>query len=89
MEANGTWDSSAVLLLSDHVTPYLPDEMKVAEDRRVPFILKLPGVSGGIAYGRRLNAAVTYPLVRALLRREIQTPAAAVAFLDRHALRTP
>lgn len=88
MEANGSWDSSAVLLLSDHVTPYLPDGMKVAEDRRVPFVLKLPGVNQGVAYSRRLNAAVTYPLVRALLRREIKTPVAAVAWLDRHALRT-
>ncbi len=86
MEANGTWDSSAVLLLSDHVTPYLPDEMKVREDRRVPFVLKLPGARQGVAYSRRLNAAVTYPLVRALLRREIRTPAAAVAWLDRHAI---
>lgn len=85
MEANGTWDSAALLLLSDHVTPYLPASMKGASDRRVPFVLKLPGAREGAVYDRPLNASVAYPLVRALLRGEIATGAEAMAWLDREA----
>jgi len=88
MEANGTWDSSAVLLLSDHVVPYLPRAMKKLDDRRVPFVLKLPGAQRGATYDKPLNADITYPLVRALLRGELADTAAAVAWLDRRA-RTP
>lgn len=85
MEANGTWDSSAVLLLSDHVVPYLPRSMKVADDRRVPFVLKLPGAKTGVVYDKPFSASVTYPLVRALLRGELTDHASALRWLDRNA----
>lgn len=83
MEASGDWESTAVLILSDHVTPYLPDYLKDVSDERVPFVLKLPGAQTGLTYDRPLNASVTYPLVRALLRGEIPNNEAAAAWLTR------
>jgi membrane-anchored protein YejM (alkaline phosphatase superfamily) len=83
LEASGDWNSTAVLIVSDHVTPYLPDYMKDVSDERVPFVLKLPGSLSGMTYDRPMDASVTYPLVRALLRGELRTNEEAAAWLNR------
>ena len=83
MEGAGKWDSTAVLLVSDHVMRYRPAYLREPPDRRVPFVLKLPGATEGVSYDRPFNAMVTHDLVAALLRGELRTAAEATAWLDR------
>lgn len=82
MEAAGKWDNSAVLLLSDHVMRYRPRYLREPADARVPFVLKLPGQTAGVAYDRPFSALVTHDLVAALLRGELKTAAELTAWLD-------
>lgn len=82
MEAAGKWDSTAVLLLSDHVVRYRPKYLGDPVDLRVPFILKLPGQTSGAVYDRPFSALVTHDLVVALLRGELKTVGDATAWLD-------
>jgi hypothetical protein len=82
MERSGKWDSTSVLLLSDHVMRYRPEYLEEPRDTRVPFILKLPGATTGVEYTRPFNALVTHDLVRALLRGELQTVEDATRWLD-------
>jgi hypothetical protein len=82
MEGANEWDSTAVLLLSDHRMRYRPAYLKEPADPRVPFILKLPGQTAAVAYDNPFNAMVTHDLVLALLRGELKTPREATAWLD-------
>ena len=82
MEGANEWDSTAVLLLSDHRMRYRPAYLKEPPDPRVPCILKLPGQTQGVAYDNPFSAMVTHDLVLALLRGELKTPAQATAWLD-------
>ncbi len=82
MEATGKWDSTAVLLLSDHVMRYRPAYLDEPVDHRVPFILKMPGATEGLVYDRPFSAMVTYDLVELLLRGELHSVHAAAAWLD-------
>lgn len=85
METAGKWDSTAVLVLSDHVMRYRPAYLDEPHDIRVPFILKLPGQRGGVVYDRPFNAMVTHELVQALLRDELRDAPAAARWLDARA----
>lgn len=87
MERTAKWDSTAVLVLSDHVMRYRPAYLREPRDTRVPFILKLPGQRRGVAYDRPFNALVTHDLVQALLRGELTTAAQATKWLDARAPR--
>lgn len=89
MEAAGQWDSTAVLLLSDHVMRYRPEYLHEPEDDRVPFLLKLPGQSRGAVFTEPLSALVTHDLVLALLEGRVQTPEQALAWLERAADERP
>jgi hypothetical protein len=82
MEAEGQWDSTAVLLLSDHIMRYRPKYLNEPNDARVPFILKMPGQRAGIVYDNPFNANVTHDLVTALLRGELKTAQDATRWLD-------
>lgn len=82
MEAADKWDSTAVLLLSDHVMRYRPKYLNEPADPRVPFILKLPGQRAGVTYDRPFNAMVTHDLVQALLRGQLQTAGDVTMWLD-------
>jgi hypothetical protein len=86
MERAGKWDSTAVLLLSDHVMRYRPDYLDEPRDTRVPFLLKLPGGTQGVEYSRPFNALVTHDLVQALLRGELQSVEDATRWLDTRAV---
>lgn len=57
MERSGQWDSTAVIVTSDHVAQYRPRWIGEPDDRRVPFIVKLPGAEGGVRYDRPFSAA--------------------------------
>jgi hypothetical protein len=82
MERAGKWDSTAVLLLSDHIMRYRPRYLNEPADVLVPFVLKLPGQTDGVVYERAFNALVTHDLVSALLRGEIKTAEDAARWLD-------
>lgn len=86
MESVGKWDSTAVLVLSDHVMRYRPAYLDEPHDIRVPFILKLPGQRGGLVYDRPFNALVTHDLVQALLRGELRGSTEATTWLDARAM---
>jgi hypothetical protein len=81
-EGANEWDSTAVLLLSDHRMRYRPAYLNEPADPRVPFILKLPGQTAGVAYDRPFSAMVTHDLVLALLRGELRSPEQATTWLD-------
>jgi hypothetical protein len=87
MERAGQWDSTAVIVTSDHVAQYRPRWIDEPDDKRVPFIVKLPGAAGGVTYDRPIGALVVHDLASALLRDEIPDYAALVAWLDAHAAR--
>lgn len=85
MERTGQWDSTAVIVTSDHVAQYRPRWIDEPDDTRVPFIVKLPGAPGGIAYDAPLDGIVVHELASALLRDEIADYDALIAWLDREA----
>jgi hypothetical protein len=82
MEAAGQWDDAAVVLVSDHVMRYRPDYLDEPDDRRVPLLVKLPGATTGAVYRRPLAAGITHQLVEALLRGELRSPDALIAWFD-------
>ena len=82
MEGAGQWDSAAVVLVSDHIMRYRPAYLQEPDDRRVPFIVKLPGAIDGVTYDRPFNAIVAHDLVQALLRGELHSAADLTAWLD-------
>jgi hypothetical protein len=79
----GVWDSSTVIVSSDH-----PDRLSMAvdgkEDPRVPFLLKMPGQTTGSTYEQMIPTLLTKALVEAVLNREVTTPEEAVKWLTAH-----
>jgi hypothetical protein len=53
-------------------------------DRRVPFLLRLPGQSDAVAYESGFNTIVTHDLVLALLKGEVSTTSGVTTWLDQH-----
>jgi len=89
MESSGQWERSAVIVTSDHVENYRPRWLRKANDKRVPFIVKLPGTAEGVLYDRPIHALVVHALASALLRGEITTYEALASWLDVHAQDAP
>lgn len=81
MEAAGLWDASAVIVSSDHWWRSPPDG-KI--EKRVPFIMKLPGQTAGTVYDAEFNTVLTPGLIKAILAGEVTTPESAAAWLDRN-----
>ena len=79
MESAGLWDDTIVLVSSDH---WLREENKT--DRRIPFILKMPGQKTGISYDAPFNTVVSHDLVLALLRGELKDAEGVAGWLDGH-----
>lgn len=95
MERAGLWDSSAVLVLSDHSwRPWLWRQFSLSSeeteawasrvDDRVPFLLKLPAQSRGITYNRPVSIVCASDLLLAIAQGELRTPLQVVAWLDTH-----
>ncbi len=86
MERAGQWDSTVVLLSSDHWnrSSRLLDGK---EDRRVPFLLKMAGQRSELAVAGRMETVWTRELLAAIMRREISTPSGAAEWLDGRARR--
>ena len=98
MESSGTWDSTVVLVTSDHwwragslwkkrQTLTAEDEAAWGgvEDRRVPFILKMAGAGEeGANFAAPFNTVLTHDLLLAILRGEVSGTKGAVTWLDQH-----
>lgn len=81
MEETGTWDSSTVLVTSDHSSKKAKHLTKTS-DTQVPWVLKLAGQKEGAVYEQPFHAVLSYELARGVLAGEITEPAQAIAFLD-------
>ncbi|HSA92934.1 MAG TPA: alkaline phosphatase family protein [Terriglobales bacterium] len=84
MEQAGTWDSSTVLVTSDHSLRYYRD-FNTQTDSRVPFLLKPAGPAQPLTYSSEFSALATHGLLLAALRGEITDTASAARWLDAHA----
>ena len=96
MEEKGIWDSTVVLVTSDHWwrTNYWKEQAVWTEedqanaeatlDRRIPFILKMSGARDGISYEPPFNTVLTHDLLLAVLRGEVSDAKDAAAWLDRN-----
>jgi hypothetical protein len=88
MEKTGVWESSAVILTSDH-----PYQFRTLVDGkplnpRVPFLVKLPGQREGLHYQPHFETVHTSDLVLAILSGEIARTDDLVQWLDAHARHT-
>jgi hypothetical protein len=82
MEHAGTWDSSTVLITSDH--PYREARLLDGKsDPRIPWLLKLPRQQQGCVYSREFNTVLTQDLLLAVLKDEFGDAAGAKLWLDR------
>jgi hypothetical protein len=81
MEASGTWDSSTVLVTSDH---HWRESHSIGgrRDDRVPFLLKLAGQRQGQEVQAPFDTICTGDLFLALLQGQIGGPDAAAAWLS-------
>ena len=96
MEAQGSWDNTVILISSDHwwrsmwrkEQPWTAEDestMGNSSDRRIPFILKLPGKSNkGIVYQPEFNTVLSHDLLLAILQRAISDNNGAADWLDKH-----
>ncbi len=95
MEQAGVWDQTALLIVADHSwRPWLWRQFSLWDpesqwwekrvDRRVPFLLKLPGQHRGLEYQRPMQNIVAADLLVAVARGEVQTPEQAATWLQAH-----
>jgi len=89
LEQAGMWDSSIVLLSSDHPLRvryyqrrFIPNYAQ--QHNEVPYLLKMPGQKTGITYNQGMHEIVTKQLLLAILSREVTTPDQVMAWLDAH-----
>ena len=95
MERAGMWDRTGLLIVADHSwRPWLWKQFSLWDresqwwenrvDRRVPFLLKLPGQHKGLEYRRPVQNIVAADLLVAVARGEVRTPEQAAAWLQAH-----
>jgi hypothetical protein len=83
MEAAGLWDTSTVVVSTDHHLRNASDtDGKM--DFRIPFILKLAGQKTPAQYTRRVNTVITKSLLMEVLQGHITEPEAAIRWLKGH-----
>jgi hypothetical protein len=97
LEREGLWDSTTVLLTSDHgLRPDLwkgrygwnqqMEELTVGgRSETVPFLLKLAGQREPVEFDKPFSGVVSGDLCLAVLSGEVRTPREAAAWLDAHA----
>jgi hypothetical protein len=97
MEEKGAWDSTIVLVTSDHwwrtdywkkLRAWTSEDEASSEatlDRRIPFILKMATAKEhGIRYESQFNTVLTHDLLLSVLRGEVSDMNGAAAWLDRN-----
>jgi hypothetical protein len=82
MEDAGVWDTTAVLLSSDHGMKH-SELLDGKSDSRVPFLLKLPRKTAGSIYERAFNTVGSGELLLEVLEARVETPLQAIEWLDR------
>lgn len=95
MEAAGLWDDSYLLVTSDHFLrlEMVPEKyawgggarrVKLTEDHRVPFILKMPNQAESLEYGDRFNTVAVHDLVLELVSGKARTAPEIADWLRQH-----
>ncbi|MEO8373552.1 MAG: sulfatase-like hydrolase/transferase [Candidatus Solibacter sp.] len=89
MEQAGVWDTSTVLLSSDH--PFRHRQALDGKPRsaHIPYILKMAGAAQPGNYDHPISALITKKLVLAILSGEISGAAQVPAWLDAHRAEYP
>lgn len=82
MEQRGMWDSSLVIISSDHHWRMNTYDGKI-DRQHVPFMVKMPFQHRPLTYNGRFNTVVTKDLVLAVLDGKVKTPEEVAAWLDR------
>jgi arylsulfatase A-like enzyme len=83
MEESSLWDSTTVLVSSDHSYRTAVSLFNHKIDRRVPFLLKMSGQNSGQVYTQKFNTVVSADLVLSILRNEVTSLEEATARVDR------
>ncbi len=83
MTRAGLWDTTTVLVTSDHRNRNAID-FDGKTDWRVPYLLKLAGTSAHAAYTAPLQTIVTKALLEAVFDCQVETPAQAIQWLKSH-----
>lgn len=98
MERAGTWDSTTILISSDHWwrtdywrsrkidTSWSPADQKVADrvDHRIPFLLKMAGQKTPLTYEAPFNTVLTHDLILDIMKGRIASAEQVSAWLDTH-----
>jgi hypothetical protein len=84
MQASGVWESTTVLLSSDHAMKHAA-LLDGKADLRVPFLLKFAGQSESCVYEPKFNTVLTRELLLDVLRGKVASPREAAQWLDRRA----
>lgn len=92
LEKEGTWDSSTILLTSDHplrLTSWKRDmlarpPLRLTQHSEVPFLLKLAGQKQGLAYRSAMQTVVTKDLLLTIMKGELTQPEQVAEWLDHH-----
>lgn len=95
LEERGEWDSSLVILTSDHglrsfweLTSCLAEEdrqlLQHRDERSVPLIVKWPGGAAPATIEEPVSTLVLAPMVRAYLQREMATPEEFARWIQLH-----
>jgi hypothetical protein len=81
MEHAGIWDTSTILITSDH--PYREAQLLDGKsDPRIPWLLKLPHQQQGCRYPHKFNTIITQEFLLAALKGEFADAAGAKLWLD-------
>lgn len=93
MEDAGVWDRTALLVSADHgwrTGLWRKTAIWTAEDEGVshmdtmgvPFLVRLPGQTSGVAYSKPFNTLLTRRLITGILRREVVDAGAVAALIE-------
>jgi hypothetical protein len=83
MEGAGTWESSTVVVTSDHWWRQA-NQLDGKTDHRVPLLIKLARQTNAVTYWKPLNTVVLRDLMRNILQQKISTPGEISQWFDRN-----
>jgi hypothetical protein len=82
MERSGVWDTTAVLVSSDHAIKTRADNDPALT--HVPFLLKMPAQQQPVTFDEPVDALVSGHLLLAILSGEVKTATDVTPWLDWH-----
>ncbi len=94
LEKTGIWDSSTILMTTDHPLRFkrwgqmnwgrfrVPQTSNPTQTHEVPFLLKMAGQKREFAYNTPMQTVVTKDLLLAIMKGEITQPEQVAAWLD-------